>query len=61
MLDLWKRWCHNHPGPGRRSQTDEGAPSDRESMSTPMDTTDTTYAEVVAAFLETDDLPQFWD
>lgn len=29
-------------------------------MSTPLDT-DSTYAEVVAAHMETDDLPQFWD
>lgn len=43
------------------SLTDSEAPDDRQGMSTPLDTTDTIYAEVVGAFLDTDDLPEFWD
>jgi len=30
-------------------------------MNTAVNTTDSTYAQVVRTLLETDDLPEFWD
>ena len=50
-----------HPASGPQIPHRPGPLDDQQGMNTSTDATSTTYADIVATLLETDDLPQFWD